>query len=123
MINKNKKKLVREKRKIRIKWGIKRVSINPRLTVFKSAKHIYAQIVDDDKNITLAASSTLSKDLKDKMPTAKGKIEVSKEVGKLVGKLALKKGIEKVTFDRNGFLYHGRVAALADGAREAGLKF
>lgn len=123
MINKEKKKFAREKRKTRVKWVIKNVSKNPRLTVFRSARHIYAQIVDDGKSATLAASSTLSRELKENIAGLKCKVDAAKHVGRLIGKLALEKGIEKVTFDRNGFLYHGRVAALAEGAREAGLKF
>ncbi len=94
----------------------------PRLSVFRSTKHIYAQIIDDTKGTTLVAASTLDKDYKD-APVEGKKRDVAKAVGSLIGKRALDKGIKKVVFDRNGFLYHGRIKALSDGAREAGLEF
>lgn len=102
--------------------------MRPRLTVFRSSKHLYAQVIDDTKGITLAAASSLEKSLRENSEffgpeKAKGKIPVAEAVGKIIGARALEKGIEKVVFDRNGFMYHGRVKALSDGAREAGLKF
>jgi large subunit ribosomal protein L18 len=89
----------------------------PRLTVFRSNCQIYAQVIDDAKGVTLAAASSLA--IKDKMT----KTEKAKKVGALIAAAAKKAGVEKVVFDRNGYLYHGRVQALADAAREAGLKF
>jgi large subunit ribosomal protein L18 len=94
----------------------------PRLTVFRSAKHIYAQVVDDAAGSTLAHASTLSADVRTALSEAT-KTDAAKKVGQAIAKALLAKGIDKVVFDRNGYLYHGRVRALADAAREAGLKF
>ncbi len=94
----------------------------PRLAVYKSLKHIYAQIIDDTQGITLVSASTLDKELRSKLPELT-KSEEAREVGKLIAKRALEKGIKKVVFDRGGFIYHGRVKALAEGAREGGLEF
>lgn len=93
-----------------------------RLSVFRSSKHIYAQIIDDGKGQTLAAASTLSGELKDQLGGVK-KVEAAKAVGKLLAAKAKARGIDKVVFDRNGFLYHGRVKAVADSCREHGLEF
>ena len=93
-----------------------------RLSVFRSSKHIYAQIIDDGKGQTLAAASTLSGELKDQLSGIK-KVEAAKAVGKLLAAKAKARGIDKVVFDRNGFLYHGRVKAVADSCREHGLEF
>jgi len=93
-----------------------------RLSVFRSSKHIYAQIIDDGKGQTLAAASTLSGELKDQLSGVK-KVEAAKAVGKLLAAKAKARGIDKVVFDRNGFLYHGRVKAVADSCREHGLEF
>ena len=93
----------------------------PRLCVFKSARHIYAQLIDDLSQRTIATATTLSKEIK--LGGGKGNKEAAKAIGTLIAKKSLDKGIEKVVFDRNGFLYHGRVKALADAAREEGLKF
>jgi len=95
------------------------------MSVFRSAKHIYAQIIDDTKGQTLAAASSVESAVKEHpdAASAKGKIPVSVIVGKLIAERALKKGLKKVVFDRNGFLYHGRIKAVSDGAREAGLDF
>jgi large subunit ribosomal protein L18 len=95
----------------------------PRLVVYRSLKHIYAQIVDDDGNKCLVGVGSNSPEVKEVRSEAKGKVGVSSLVGKLVAAKALAAGIEQVAFDRGGYLYHGRVKALADGAREAGLKF
>jgi large subunit ribosomal protein L18 len=92
------------------------------MSVFRSANHIYAQIIDDTKGTTLVSASTLDKEYKGNPVTGK-KQDIAKAVGNLVGKRALDKGITKVVLDRNGFLYHGRIKALSDAAREAGLKF
>ena len=93
-----------------------------RLCVFRSNKHIYAQIVDDSKGTTLTAASTLDIDTKAQVKNG-GNVAAAKAVGKIVAKRALEKGIQAVLFDRGGYIYHGRVKALADAAREAGLKF
>ncbi|MGZ5967255.1 MAG: 50S ribosomal protein L18 [Polyangiales bacterium] len=114
--------LGRERRKLRVRKKISGDQERPRLSVFRSSKHIYAQIVDDTKGGTLAHASTLSKELKGKLD-GKNKTDEAKAVGKLLGEIAKKKGITKVAFDRNGFIYHGRIKALADAAREAGLQF
>lgn len=107
----------RLRRKIRIRKKIRGTSERPRLVVFRSNRYIYAQLIDDVAGKTLAAYSSL---VLGKKNVTK---EVAKEVGKKVAELAKEKNIEKVVFDRNGYLYHGRVKALADGAREGGLKF
>jgi large subunit ribosomal protein L18 len=112
----------RERRKLRIRKKVVGTPERLRLSVFRSARHIYAQVIDDTKGATLAHASTLSKELEGKLD-GKNKTEEAKAVGKLLGELCKKKGIDKVAFDRNGFIYHGRIKALADAAREAGLKF
>jgi large subunit ribosomal protein L18 len=112
----------RERRKLRIRRKISGTNEQPRLTVFRSAKHIYAQVVDDVAGKTLAHASTLSPDVRGTV-TEVTKTDAAKKVGETIAKLLIAKGIEKVVFDRNGYLYHGRVRALADAAREAGLKF
>ena len=112
----------RERRKLRIRRKISGTAERPRLSVFRSAKHIYAQCVDDVNGKTLAHISTLSKDVK---PVAEDsdKTGASKLVGTAIAKALLAQGIDKIVFDRNGYLYHGRIQALAEAAREAGLKF
>jgi large subunit ribosomal protein L18 len=112
----------RERRKLRIRRKISGTPERPRLTVFRSAKHIYAQVVDDAAGATLAHVSTLTKDVKAKADEST-KTDAAKQVGAAIAKALLAKGIDKVVFDRNGYLYHGRVRALAEAAREAGLKF
>jgi large subunit ribosomal protein L18 len=94
----------------------------PRLSVFRSSKHIYAQVIDDDAGRTVVAASTLDKDLKDALKKGSD-LAAARAVGKLVAERALKAGVTSVVFDRGGYLYHGRVKALADAAREAGLNF
>lgn len=116
------KRVNRNRRKASIRLRIKGSAERPRLSVYKSLKHIYAQVVDDSQGATLAFASSLAKDFKSETKKG-GKREEAKRVGALVGRMCLEKKIEKVVFDRNGFDYHGRVAAVADGAREAGLKF
>ncbi|HVO73962.1 MAG TPA: 50S ribosomal protein L18 [Ignavibacteriaceae bacterium] len=98
-------------------------SEKPRLTIYRSLNHIYAQIIDDSSGKTLVSGSTLSKDIAEELKALKGKIAKGKAVGNLVAKKALDQKIKTVVFDRNGYRYHGRVQAVADGAREAGLKF
>ena len=112
----------RERRKLRIRQKISGTSEQPRLSVFRSSKHIYAQVVDDVSGSTLAHASTLSRDVRGEVAEA-SKSDAAKKVGQAIAKLLLAKGISKVVFDRNGYLYHGRIRALADAAREAGLKF
>lgn len=112
-------RLVRHKR---IRKKVFGTAERPRLSVFKSEKHIYAQIIDDTKGVTLVAASTTEKVLKENLKKT-WDIAAAKEVGKLVAERALAKGIKEIVFDRGGFKYHGRVKALADSAREAGLKF
>jgi large subunit ribosomal protein L18 len=112
----------RLKRKKRIRKKLSGSPERPRLTVFRSDKHIYAQIIDDTLGTTLATASTLSPEYRQLDPL-KGKIEAAKRVGELIARKAKDKGIAKVVFDRNGYIYHGRVEALADAARQAGLDF
>lgn len=112
----------RLKRKKSIRRRISGTAERPRLSIFRSASHMYAQIIDDTNGKTIVSASTLSKPLKGKLKST-GNIEAAKKVGELLSKEAKKKKIESVCFDRNGFLYHGRVKALADAARDGGLKF
>lgn len=112
----------RERRKLRIRSKISGSEERPRLSVFRSARHIYAQVVRDVDGSTLAAVSTLSRDLKGTLDND-DKTDAARKVGALIAKMCLAKNIEKVVFDRNGYLYHGRVKALAEAAREAGLQF
>lgn len=114
------KVLARSKRKKRIRKKIKGTSQRPRLTVFRSNKHIYAQVVDDTAGKTFVTASTLSPELKGKAKYS-GNIEAAKAVGALIAKRCFDKGIKEVVFDRSGYLYHGRVKALAIAARERGL--
>ncbi len=122
MANTSPRLVARLKRKKRIRKNIFGNQERPRLSVFRTAKHIYAQIIDDTKGTTLVSASTLDREYKD-TPVEGKKQDVAKAVGNLIGKRAMDKGIRKVVFDRNGFLFHGRVKALSDGAREAGLEF
>jgi large subunit ribosomal protein L18 len=112
----------RERRKLRIRKKVNGTADRPRLTVFRSTKHIYAQVIDDASGTTLAHASTLSKDLRGTLEED-NKVAAAKKVGALVAKICKSKKIDKVVFDRNGYLYHGRVSALAQAAREAGLEF
>jgi large subunit ribosomal protein L18 len=121
-MDKNPRHQSREARQKRVRRKVRGTPERPRLSVFRSASHIYAQLIDDTKGVTLVAASTLSIDLKDKL-SGKKKTEAAKEVGAKLAALAQEKGFSTVVFDRNGFLYHGRVKALSEGAREAGLLF
>jgi len=112
----------RLKRKKRIRKKIQGTPERPRLTVFRSARHTYAQIIDDSQGRTLMTASTMDPRAKE-APKFESKVEAAKFVGKLIGERAREKGIQKIVFDRNGFLYHGRVKSLSEGAREAGLVF
>ena len=109
----------RLKRHRRVRAKVAGTASCPRLNVFRSSKHIYAQLIDDVNGVTLVAASSMDKDFEGNG----GNKEAAKKVGQLVGKRAVEKGIETVVFDRGGYLYHGRVKELADGARESGLKF
>jgi large subunit ribosomal protein L18 len=115
------RRLARLKRQARVRKKIIGTLERPRLSVYRSAGHIYAQIIEDTNGHTLAAASTLSKDVAGSLKS-KGNVEAAKAVGAAIAKQALAKNIDTVVFDRNGFLYQGRVQALADAAREAGLK-
>ncbi len=112
----------RQRKTIRIRKKISGIAERPRLVVFRSNKHISAQIIDDSNGSVLVSASSFSKDLRSSL-TGKTKTDYSIEVGKMIAQKALEKNIETVVFDRNGYLYHGRVKALADASREAGLKF
>ena len=113
-----------ERRKSRNRTSLKKkLNGKIRLSVFRSNKHIYCQIIDDQNNTTLLSSSTLDRELRKKIKSTGTKVEKSKEVGKKIAELAMSSGFKKCCFDRNGYLYHGRVKSLAEGAREAGLKF
>ena len=112
----------RIKRKKRIRRKVEGTEARPRLTVFRSDKHIYAQIINDQTGATLVSASTLSPEYREMEPI-KGKVGAAKRIGELVARKAIEKGIGKVVFDRNGFIYHGRIQALADAAREKGLDF
>jgi len=112
-----------ERRRRRVRLSIaKAANGRPRLSVFRSSKHIYAQVIDDVRGVTLAAASTVDGDLKTKVKTG-ANVEAAQEVGRLLAERAKAAGVDKVVFDRGGYLYHGRVKALADAAREAGLSF
>jgi large subunit ribosomal protein L18 len=113
----------RQKRKKRIRKNLSGTIERPRLTVFRSAKNIYVQIIDDSNSKTLAEASSLSRDIRSKIDAKGGNKEGALTIGRLIAERALEKGIKKVIFDRNGFLYHGRVKALAEAAREHGLEF
>jgi large subunit ribosomal protein L18 len=115
------KKITRLKRQVRVRKKVKGTTDKPRLSVFKSSRHIYAQLIDDIKGETLASCSTLSQDAAGL--AYKGNIAAAIHVGKEIAGIALGKNISAVVFDRNGFLYHGRIKALADSARESGLLF
>ena len=121
MINKIDKNAVRQKRHQRIRNKISGTASRPRMAVYRSLSNIYVQIIDDSIGHTLAAASTMDKDLAASLE-GKTKTEAAKIVGEKAAKLALAKGIQEAVFDRGGYIYHGRVEALAEGAREAGLK-
>lgn len=119
MVKKPNRNEARLKRHRRVRAKIAGTAERPRLNVFRSSKHIYAQIIDDVNGVTLAAASTMDKDFEGKG----GNKDAARKVGQAIAKIALDKKIEEVVFDRGGYLYHGRIAELADGARESGLKF
>ncbi|OQA16617.1 MAG: 50S ribosomal protein L18 [Firmicutes bacterium ADurb.Bin356] len=122
MISSKDKNAVRKARHARSRRHLIGTSERPRLNVYRSLNHIYAQLINDEIGSTLAAASTLDAELKPQLE-AKSKAEAAKIVGELIGRRAVQKGVSKVVFDRGGYLYTGRVAALAEGARSAGLDF
>ena len=122
MINQINKKRIRRKKHLRIRKSIAGTTGCPRLAVYRSLQHIYAQIIDDTKGETLLSASTLEAPLKGTLENT-GNVEAAKKVGLEIGRKAVEKGLTEVVFDRGGTIYHGRVKALAEGAREAGLVF
>ncbi|WP_062349841.1 50S ribosomal protein L18 [Bacillus kwashiorkori] len=120
MITKPDKNAIRKTRHARIRGKISGTNERPRLNIYRSNQHIYAQLIDDDKGVTLASASTLEKDLN---LESTSNTEAAIKVGELIAKRAVEKGFKSVVFDRSGYLYHGRVKALADAARENGLEF
>lgn len=122
MLTKQDKNQARQVRHDRVRRKLSGTAARPRLSVFRSNGHIYAQIIVDETGNTLAAASSLDPELKGQL-TNGGNIEAARAVGSAIARRALEKGVDQVVFDRGGYLYHGRVAALAEAAREAGLKF
>ena len=118
----NPTKLARSKRKQRIRKYLSGTEQKPRLSVFRSSRHIYAQLIDDVSGHTLAAASSVEPEVM-KKEKFENKVAVAEYIGKILGERAVEKGVKKVVFDRNGFLYHGRVKAVSKGARDAGLEF
>jgi large subunit ribosomal protein L18 len=118
----NPSKLSWLKRKKRIRKHLSGTDQMPRMSVFRSSKHIYAQLIDDVSGCTLVAASSMEKVVKDQ-PKFESKIAVAEHIGKVLGERAIQKGVKKIVFDRNGFKYHGRVKAVSKGARDAGLVF
>jgi large subunit ribosomal protein L18 len=117
------KKGAEDRRKARVRRAIRKAANGrPRLSVFRSSKQIYAQIIDDERGVTVAAASSLDKGLRGSLKTG-ATVDAAKEVGRLVAQRATEAGVKQVVFDRSGYLYHGRVKALADAAREGGLDF
>jgi large subunit ribosomal protein L18 len=113
----------RQKIKYKIAKKVRGTAEKPRLAVFRSLKHVYTQLIDDVNSVTLLSVNSNSKEISDKLADSKGKISVSKIVGQLTAEKAKTKNIKSIVFDRSGYLYHGRVKAIAEGAREGGLKF
>ena len=112
-----------QRRKARVRRAIRKAAYGrPRLSVFRSSKQIYAQVIDDERGHTLAAASSLEKDMRERLKTG-ANVDAAREVGRLVAERATQAGVRQVVFDRSGYLYHGRVKALADAAREGGLSF
>ena len=118
MITQNKRNAIRQRIHDRIRRKLAGTDQRPRLNVYRSLNHIYAQLIDDQNGVTLASASTLALKVK-----TGGNVSAAKEIGKAIAERGVEKGIKKVVFDRGGFLYHGRIKALADAAREAGLEF
>lgn len=123
MIIRDDRKVTRKRRHLRVRKKVFGTAIRPRLNVFRSGRHIYAQIVNDETGNTLAAASSLDPEIREAVGKNGGNIQGARVVGRLIADRARERGITKVVFDRGGYLYHGRVAALAEAAREAGLEF
>ena len=121
MINGRQRNVIRQRVHTRIREKMAGTAERPRLNVYRSLNHIYTQLIDDANGVTIASASTMSP--KGTERKAGGNVEAAKEVGKLIAERAKEKGVKKVVFDRGGYLYHGRIKALADAAREAGLEF
>jgi len=117
----NRRQTARKLRKVRVRQKLRGTAARPRLSVFRSEKHVYVQVISDETGKTLLATSTLAADVRGHVKKA-ATVVAAKAVGEIVGKRCLEQGITTAVFDRNGFLYHGRVRAVAEGAREAGLK-
>ena len=122
MVSKESRQVIREKKHRRMRNRLAGTADRPRLCVFRSNNHMYAQVIDDTVGKTLVAASTLEKEVKDQVKNTDD-VEAAAYVGTVIGKRAVEKGIKAVVFDRGGFIYQGKVAALADAAREAGLEF
>ncbi len=122
MITKANRNEARQRRHLRVRKRVTGSGERPRLNVFRSNKHIYAQVIDDTTGQTLVSASTLEKEFREQVANG-GNVEAARQVGALVAKRALEKGLSQVVFDRGGYLYHGRIEALADAAREEGLQF
>ena len=122
MITKGDKNKARLKRHLRVRKKINGTVQRPRLAVFRSSKHIYAQLIDDVQGITIASASTLDKEIAQQVGNG-GNVDAARKIGELIATRAKEKGVEQVVFDRGGYLYRGRIQALADAAREAGLQF
>ncbi len=122
MITKGDKNKARLKRHLRVRKKVQGTAARPRLNVYRSSKHIYAQLIDDVAGVTLASASTVDKELSGSIGNG-GNVESARKVGELIAKRAQDKGVKNIVFDRGGYLYHGRIQALADAAREAGLEF
>ena len=122
MIKKVSKNSTRKRRHKRVRNKVVGTPDRPRLNVYRSLKHMYAQVIDDVEGNTIASASTLDEDVKSKLESTSNK-EAAKAVGEVVAKKAIDKGVKEVTFDRGGYIYHGRVKSIAEGAREGGLKF
>ena len=122
MVSKESRQKVREKKHLKIRNRYSGTAERPRLAVFRSNNHMYAQVIDDAAGKTIVSASTLEKDVKAKLEKTNN-VEAAKVLGEIIAKRALDKGIENVVFDRGGYIYHGKVAALAEAAREAGLQF
>ncbi|MWV47437.1 50S ribosomal protein L18 [Paenibacillus sp. HJL G12] len=122
MITKQDKNKARVRRHLRVRKKIQGTAARPRLNVFRSSKHIYAQLIDDVAGVTIVSASTVDKELSSSIKNG-GSVESARQVGELVAKRAKEKGHTSVVFDRGGYLYHGRIQALAEAAREAGLEF
>ncbi len=124
MIKKKSRNLARKRRHIAVRKKMSGTAEIPRVSVFRSARHIYAQLIDDTAEVTLVQASTMFSETKKRLSAENmTKTEVAKEVGKHLGEMAVQKGISKVRFDRGGYSYHGRIKSLADGIREAGVEF